>query len=80
MEEACFVSVDAAVEHKDVGWLHRCTNTKPLRSFDIIGAVEELRAPFPVQSLAKFISCAEVICWYIILKETHIALCLASFL
>ena len=68
MEEARFVGVDAAVEHEDVCWLHWCSNTKSLWSFDIIGAVEELRAPLPIQPLAKLISCAEVACWYIILE------------
>ena len=80
MEEARFVGVDAAVEHKDVCWLHWWSNAKSLGSFDIIGAVEKLRAPLPVQSLAKLISCAEVARWYIILDETHIALSFASFL
>ena len=80
MEEARFVGVDAAVEHEDVCWLHWWSNTKSLGSFDIIGAVEKLRAPLPVQSLAKLISCAEVARWYIILYETHIALRFASFL
>ena len=56
MEEARFVGVDAAVEHEDVCWLHWCSNTKSLRSFDIIGAVEELRAPLTVESFTKFIS------------------------
>ena len=72
--------MDAAVEHKDVCRLHWCSNTKSLRSFDIIGAVEELRASLAVQSLTKLIRCAKVACWYIILDKTHIALRLASLL
>ena len=80
MEEAGLVSMDATVEHEDVCRLHRCSNTESLRRFDIIGAVEELRAPLTVQPLPKLVSCAEIAGWDIVLNEAHIALRLAPLL
>ena len=72
--------MDATIEHKDVCRLYRCSNTESLGSFDIIGAVEELRASLTVQSLAELIRCAKIAGWDIIFDVTHIALRLASLL
>ncbi len=67
VEKTGLVSVNAAIEHEDIGRLHWLSYTEPLRCLDIICAVEELWASLTVQPLAKLICRAEVAGWDIVL-------------